>query len=333
MDLNDLEKTLSSHPAFYLKEARRAVFQNLISDWNEATIFSKDLRQELNEKCPLKIEAEILDSGDSKKAVITLKDGCKIETVLMSHEDGRNTVCVSSQAGCPMGCKFCATGQNGFKRNLEPLEIVQQVLLFARMLKARGQRVSNIVFMGMGEPFLNYDNVIQAILILNDKDGLNIGARHISVSTIGITEGIEKLADFPPQINLAISLHAPNDNLRQQIIPANKKYPIAAIIEAANHYIAKTNRQIMVEYLMINDLNDSQPCADELADVLKKLKKQFFIVNLIAYNPTGLFKPSLPGQIKKFRQVLEQRGIKTTQRWKFGRDIKGACGQLAGKYH
>ncbi|MDD5590075.1 MAG: 23S rRNA (adenine(2503)-C(2))-methyltransferase RlmN [Candidatus Portnoybacteria bacterium] len=332
MNLINLEKILSGKPSFYLKEVRRAVFKKLIKDWNEATILPQELRAELNEKCPLDIEADILASDDNAaKAVLELKDGCKIETVLMRHEAGRNTVCVSSQVGCPLACKFCATGQNGFKRNLEPLEIVEQVLLFARILKQKNERVSNIVFMGMGEPFLNYDNVIQAILILNDKNGFNIGARHISVSTIGIAEGIEKLGEFPFQINLAISLHAPNNELRGKIISANKKYPIEKIIEAANRYLEKTDRQIMVEYLMIKDFNDSESCAQELIKILQKLKRGLFIVNLIAYNPTGIFKPSSSEQIKKFRQVLEKNGIKATQRWKFGRDIKGACGQLAGK--
>ncbi|MCX6743855.1 MAG: radical SAM protein, partial [Candidatus Parcubacteria bacterium] len=193
MDLDKLDKILKAEPAYRIKQAYAFIFKDLVDDWGKATSLPLDLRQKLNKEFPLNIKAKVLEAKtkESQKALLTLSDESKIETVLLKHEDGRNTVCVSSQVGCPLGCLFCATGKMGFVRNLEVWEIVAQVLFFARELKKIGERVSNLVFMGMGEPFLNYDNVMSAIAILNDKDGLNIGARHISISTIGITEGIK----------------------------------------------------------------------------------------------------------------------------------------------
>jgi 23S rRNA (adenine2503-C2)-methyltransferase len=245
----------------------------------------------------------------------------------MKHED-RNTVCVSSQVGCALGCLFCATGKMGFKRNLEVFEIVEQVLFFARYLKKTKDKVTNVVFMGMGEPFLNYGNVLGAIKILNDKEGFNLGARKFSISTVGITEGIEKLAEEKLQINLAISLHASNNKLRSNLIPANKKYGIEKILKKVNEYIKKTNRKVMFEYLMIKDLNDSNESAKELAFLMEK---PLYFVNLISYNPTGDFQPSSKETIQKFKSILEKEGVYVTERYRFGREIKAACGQLAGK--
>ena len=234
MDLTSLNKVLAKEAKYRLGQAREAVFQGLIGDWAEATSLSLELRKNLNERCPLSIKAQTFTTktGDVVKARITLKDGCNIESVLLSHADGRNTVCVSSQVGCSVSCKFCATGQMKFKRNLRPFEIVEQVLFFARHLAKEKERVANIVFMGMGEPFLNYENVMESTRILNDKKGLNIGSRHMSISTIGITEGIKRMANDGPQMNLAISLHAPNNKIRSQLIPSNKKYPIEVILRA-----------------------------------------------------------------------------------------------------
>jgi 23S rRNA (adenine2503-C2)-methyltransferase len=186
--------------------------------------------------------------------------------------------------------------------------------------------------MGMGEPFLNYENVMAAIKILNDqKQGLSIGARHISVSTVGIVPGIEKFTEEPLQVNLAISLHAPNNELRSRIVPTNKKYPIEKIAAAVKKYIATTGRKVMFEYIMIKGLNDSPDEARQLALFLKKLKTPLCMVNLIAYNPTGIFVPSPQEVIKKFKDILQKENIETTQRYRFGRDIRGACGQLAGQ--
>jgi len=327
MDLEKLEKIFELEKPFRLKQTKQAIFRDLIEDWGEATTLSLALREQLKKEVPLSIKSELSVSADGKtsKALICLADGEELEAVLMRH-DGRNTICVSSQIGCPLGCVFCATGQMGFIRNLTTGEIVDQVLFWARYLKKTNERVNNVVFMGMGEPFLNYDNVFEAIKILNDDNLLGIGARHISISTVGVIEGIERMADDMPQINLAISLHAPNDELRQKLMPIDKKYPLAAVIKAAKDYVAKTNRKLMFEYIMIKGINDTEEQAMQLVDLLDD---RLFFVNLIAYNPTGIFEPSLPVQIKKFKDVLEKSGIQALQRYRFGQDVKGACGQLA----
>jgi 23S rRNA (adenine2503-C2)-methyltransferase len=331
MDLALLKKILVKEPPFRLKQAKKAIFKDLIEDWSEITTLSLSLREKLKEKYPLKIQAESFVSGDKRtvKAVIILKDNLKIEAVLMRHKNERNTVCVSSQVGCPLGCAFCATGKSGFKRNLEVFEIIEQVLFFARYLKKEKQKITNIVFMGMGEPFLNYDNVLGAIKALNNKEGFNFGARRFSISTVGIIKGIEKLAEEKLEVNLAISLHAPDDDLRSKIMPINRKYPLSKILKAIEDYIKKTRRRVMFEYIMIKDLNDSDGHAKKLAELMKKRELSF--VNLISYNPTGIFKPSSITRIKKFKDILEKAGIVVTQRYRFGQDVKGACGQLAAK--
>jgi len=327
MDLIQLKNFLSKEQPYRLQQAQKALFIDLIEDWREASVLPLLLRKNLSKICPIDIKAQIIFSKDEKtvKAIITLKDGLKIESVLMKHIDGRNTVCVSSQVGCALNCSFCATGKIGFKRNLEVFEIVEQVLFFARYLKKKGEKVTNNVFMGMGEPFLNYENIISAIRILNDKEGFNLGARHISISTAGILEGIKKLAEEKLQVNLAISLHAPDDDLRSKIMPINKTYPIADMLGAVDNYIKKTKRKVMFEYLMLKDLNDSDVHAQRLS---KLMKKPLYFVNLILYNPTGVFKPSSSVRIKKFKEILKKEGVQVTQRYRFGQNVKAACGQL-----
>lgn len=308
----------------------KALFVDLISDWNGITTLPKSLREKLSQVSSLNIRGEIFESSrkDTFKALFTLKDGEKIEAVLMRHRDKRNTVCVSSQVGCSLGCKFCATGGAGFERNLDWEEIVEQVLFFARILKTEGKKVSNVVFMGMGEPFLNYENVWGAIRFLNSKDTFNLGARRISISTIGITEGIRKMAREGLEVNLAVSLHAPTDELREKIIPINKKYKIQQVLEAVDYYIDKTNRKVMFEYLLIKDFNDSEEEARKLA---RLMKQKLYLVNLIPCNFVGEFKAPEAGRIKRFRNILGKEGVQVTQRVSQGRDIAGACGQLAGK--
>jgi 23S rRNA (adenine2503-C2)-methyltransferase len=328
MNIINLERVLSHEPKYRLKQAKEAVFKNLIENWLEAKVLPLDLREKLNKECMLDINA-IFSSREKEviKSRIILEDGLSVETVLMKHNDARNTVCVSSAVGCLLTCTFCATGKMGFKRNLSAMEIIEQVLFFARLLKKENARVSNIVFMGMGEPFLNYENVLAAIRILNDKEGLNIGARHISISTAGITEGIKKLAEEKLQINLAVSLHAPNNGLRSKIMPINKKYYIEKILATVDEYIKKTKRQVMFEYILIKDINDSDKFARELAALVKK---PLYFLNLILYNPTGLpgFKPSSSARIKQFKEILRKNKIKFSQRFRFGEKIKAACGQL-----
>jgi len=340
MNLKKIEKILDKEPSFRLKQIKKAVFQDLIADWNEITTLPHNLRQNLQEISPIiKLKPEkILTSKDNQtiKVLFELEDGFKIESVLMRHsssmEDrsGRNTVCISSQVGCAMNCQFCATGQQGFKRNLFDWEIVEQVLFFARLLGKDKEKINNVVFMGMGEPFLNYENVLEAIKVLNDKNGFNLGSRHISISTCGIVEGIKKFAKESLQVNLAISLHAPNNELRSKLMPINDAYPIEKILEAVDEYIEKTKRRVMFEYLMMDGVNDSPFLAQNLAKILKK---PLHFVNLISFNPIGHseFKPSPGWKIKKFKEVLEKAGISVTQRHRFGKEIKAACGQLAGE--
>lgn len=332
MNIEKLAKVLEALPKYRVKQAKEAIFKNLISDWNKASFLPLILRQELNEKCPLDIKAETLVSKnkDSVRARITLEDGLLIESVLMRHKDGRNTVCVSSQVGCPLGCNFCATGLAGFKRNLTPMEIAEQVIFFGRYLKKGGKKVTNVTFMGMGEPFLNYDNVLKACRIINSKDKLGIGARNISISTAGIIEGIEKFAKEGTQINLAISLHAPNNELRSKLMPINKRYHLERVLDAVNNYIKKTKRQVMFEYLLIKDVNDTDANAKDLARIMRN---PLYYVNLILYNPTigNDFKPSATERVKKFKEILKKNKIVFSQRFRFGTDIKAACGQFAGE--
>jgi len=200
-----------------------------------------------------------------------------------------------------------------------------------RLLKNEKEKITNVVFMGMGEPFLNYDEVIKAIKIINDKDRFNIGARHISISTVGIIEGIKRLADENLQVNLAISIHAPNNRLRHQLMPINQQYPLTKLLKTVADYLKKTKRQVMIEYLMFKDINDSPKQAEELARLLKKNLPGLFFVNLISYNQTEKFKPTSPEKIKKFKDILLKEGIKAVQRYHFGADIKAACGQLANQ--
>lgn len=329
MEWKKLENILKQEPDYRINQVKKLIFHDLIEDWDRATNLSLSLREKLKKEFPLSIESKLFKSKDKQtiKGLIELEDGLKIETVLMLHKDNRSTVCVSSQAGCPLGCLFCATGKTGFQRNLTYWEISEQVLLFARYLKKK--KISNVVFMGMGEPFLNYDNVMEAIKTINDPNCFNVGARKISVSTAGIFSGIEKLAEEGIQINLSISLHAANDELRSRIMPVNKKYPLGKVMDRVDKYIKKTKRKVMLEYLMIKGVNDSLKKAEELFQLIKD--KPLYMVNLIRYNPTGVFKGSDARTIKAFKDYLEKRGIFTTQRYEFGKDIEGACGQLIAR--
>jgi len=329
MNLEKLITVLADQPKFRFKQAFKAIFVDLISDWNDNTTLPISLRDVLNVECPLGIKSEIFGSknNETTKALITLQDNAKIETVLMKHEDGRATACVSSQVGCPLGCNFCATGKMGYKRNLQISEIIEQVLFWQRYLHSGGDRVTNVVYMGMGEPFLNYNNVIESIKLINDKEGSNIGARRISVSTCGLINEINKFAKEKMQINLAISLHAPNDKLRSKLMPINNKDPLPKLMSAVKKYVDSRSRQVMFEYLMIAGVNDSKQNAKEL---VKIMKHPLYVVNLIRYNETGKYKASPSDVIRKFKDILLRSGIKVTQRHSFGIDIKAACGQLAG---
>lgn len=339
MNLSALDKILASQPAYRKKQIRQAVYLQLISNWDEATTLPAELKQKLKEDCPLEISATETASDMSHKALIKLADDARIETVLIENADGRYTVCVSSQVGCPLGCLFCATGQNGFERNLTAEEIVEQVIYFARELKAEDKRVDNVVFMGMGEPLLNWENVAEAISLLNDKDGLGLAARSISVSTCGLIESLKNIIHFPLQINLAISLHAPTDELRRELMPISSSYKLEELFHQLKLYLKEKGRKLMFEYVMIDGVNDGDQQAKELVKLLEKLPKKLVMVNLIPYNPittrSGVasrrFRASPMAQIKRFKAILNRSGIETTIRKSLGGEIAGACGQLAGK--
>lgn len=325
-----LEEILKDEPKYRIAQVQKLISSDFIKSWQEATVLPKILRNKLDRDFPLEIKAKLLHSKDQKtvKALIYLEDNLATEAVLMIHPKKRNSICVSSQVGCPLGCKFCATGKMGFKRNLTTDEIINQVLLFGRLLKKDNEKITNIVFMGMGEPFLNYDNVLESIKILNDKNIFNLGSRRISVSTAGLPQAIRRFSDENLEVNLAISLHAPNDKLRSTIMPINKGYPIRKVLEAVEEYIKKTGRKVMFEYILLKGVNDSATDAEELSALMNH---PLYHLNLIPYNPTGDFKPSATTEIKKFKKILESNNIRFTQRFRFGVDIEAACGQLAAK--
>ena len=321
---------LENKPKFRLKQAIKLVFQDLIEDWNEASVFPLELRKELNEKAPLKINSNLFVSQDnnSAKAIIKLSDNLEVETALMHHKDERNTICLSSQIGCPLACKFCATGKMGFKRNLSHDEILLQVLFWGRYLKRKAEKISNIVFMGMGEPFLNYDNVFKSIKYLNDADFFAMSSRKISISTVGLINEIKKMSNEKYRVNLAISLHATKDNSRNNIIPYSKNYSIEKLLQIVDFYISKTGRKVMFEYLMIKGINDSLKDAQNLA---KLMKRPLYFVNLIKYNETGNFKASDDQTIRMFKKTLQKEGIEVIERYRINQDVFGACGQLSLK--
>ncbi len=330
MNLTTLGKIFAGQAKFRIKQAEKLIFKDLISDWSQASVFSLDLRQELDSRMSLAIDSELFISKDNKsaKVIIVLDDGSKIESALMSHSDGRNTVCLSSQVGCPLACKFCISGTS-FKRNLSVDEILLQALFWARYLKEKNiGRLSNIVFMGSGEPFLNYENVFKAMPYLNSPEYFDISARKISISTIGIAEGIRKMVNEKYQVNLAVSLHFVNEKIRVEMMPATKKYNLKKLWDAIDYYIKETNRKVMFEYILIKGVNDSKRDAEDLAIFMKK---PLYAVNLIRYNKTGKMEPSETGAIADFRGVLRNRGVEVVERHRFNEDVFGACGQLIGR--
>ncbi len=265
----------------------------------------------------------------TRKFLFKTLDNHFIETVLMKHDYGYS-ICVTTQLGCNMGCKFCASGLLKKRRNLSAGEIVDQVLIVSRMLDLEGERISNIVVMGIGEPLDNFDNLKAFLKIVNHDLGLGIGARHITVSTCGLAPMIKKFVDEFNQINLAISLHAPNDKLRNKIMPINKIYNIETLFESLNYYASHSNRRLTFEYILIKDLNDSVDCAIQLANLIKGLNAY---VNLIPYNPVmenDFMTSSLSVQMKFFDTLMKQ-GIQATLRKEHGSDIDAACGQLRAK--
>jgi 23S rRNA (adenine2503-C2)-methyltransferase len=334
MIFQSIKEALKNESPYRQKQAQKALLSDLIESWEQVSTLSLELRKKLKEAYPLpelKLKKLLVaEDEQTMKALLELADGQAIESVLMKHKDGRRTVCLSSQVGCQMNCQFCATGQQGFQRNLLPEEIIAQVLFFARLLKKEKEKVTNVVFMGMGEPFLNYDNVLEAVKTINSPEGMNLGSRKISISTAGIPEAIEKLAQEPLQVNLAVSLHAPTNELRSKLMPINKTYPIEDILKAVDGYLIRTKRKVMFEYLMIDRINDN---SEQAEDLIKIMKKPLYFLNLISFNPIGHceFRPSPDWKIKEFGAILEKAGVFFTKRYRFGQEIDAACGQLAGK--
>jgi 23S rRNA (adenine2503-C2)-methyltransferase len=331
MDLSfdSLKAAFSDEPKFRLSQAIKVVYEQGIASWDEATIFSKDLRARLKKDCPLSIDAEHTSSKDGKtiKANFNFNKDV-VEAVLMRHQ-GRNTVCVSTQVGCALNCGFCLTGAMGFTRNLNVDEMINQILYFSRLLKIENERVTNIVFMGMGEPFNNYDTVLKAITKINDISFFNIGARHISISTSGVVPGIKRLIKEKLQVNLSVSLHASSDEVRDTIMPINKTYPIKDLLKAVREYIGRTRRRVMIEYVMLKGINDSPSQANSLIKLLQTHLGELYFVNIIQYNPTGKFEASDRRTMNVFKRILEKSGIAVVERYRFGQDIQGACGQLS----
>ena len=294
-------------------------------DINKFSNIKQDVREKLIQDFSTDfIKIEIVQEGLLvKKFLFRLLDGEKIEAVLMEHDYGLS-VCVSSQVGCNMGCRFCESGRLKKVRNLEAFEIVEQILLIEKYI---GRRIDSVVMMGIGEPFDNYDNIIKFIKIINDVKGLAIGARHITVSTCGLVPKIKEFSNLDLQVNLALSLHAPSDEVRNKIMPVNKAYSVDTVIQAIKDYIAKTNRRVTIEYVMLNMVNDKKEDAILLVKLLKGMN---VYVNLIPYNETNNieFKKSDKSRIDIFYETLKKYGINVTVRREFGGNIKAACGQL-----
>ena len=324
---NFLEKR--GEPAYRLKQAYAALTGSLIRDWEEATALPKTLRTDLAAEVPaatLTLERQFEASDGTRKYLFYTHDGHAIETVMIP-ERGRNTVCISTQIGCPMGCTFCATGLLGIKRNLEAREIAEQVFVAARDVAP--ERISNVVVMGMGEPFLNYNEMILALKVLNDPDGFGLAARHIAASTSGLVDKIRRYADEPEQFHLAISLHTPFEDQRREIMPVASRHPIPELMSAARYYIEKTNRKLFFEYTLLAGVNDTNEHVEALSSVLDH---PLYHLNLLRFNWTDTgYAATSKKRAKEFLEYARELGISATLRPSRGNDIDAACGQLAAK--
>src|SRR5215469_644827 len=355
LTLSELQQWLKDRgeAAFRAKQIYHWLYKQLVSEFSVMTNLPLALRSRLEEVAsigPMVIRSELHSKDDrTRKILLELADGQLVESVLMLYpphgeSSARATVCVSTQAGCAFGCTFCATGQMGFDRHLSAGEIVAQALYFARELRkepwaAQGlpgskpiERITTIVLMGMGEPLHNYDNVLRALRILNSAQGFNLGARHMTVSTVGLVPAIRKLSHEPLQVNLAISLHAPTDELRGQTMPVNRKYPLGELLAACKDYIANTLRQVTFEYVLLARVNDTPQHAHQLGQLLAPLQ-QFAHVNCIPVNATSAdYRPPGPGAMRAFRDILSGHGVSNSVRAERGDDIAAACGQLRTRF-
>ena len=336
VDEQALVAWLAEHgePAYRAKQIRRHVARGTGAGWGELTDLPKTLRDELEgsfrwSAVQLVHEIESAD-GETRKSLLRLQDGHHIESVLMPHHGARNAVCFSTQAGCPMACAFCATGEMGLIRHLTTGEIVDQVRHWQRELVSRGERVSHVVAMGMGEPLANLDAVVAAVHWLIDPELFGISPRRVTISTVGLVPQMDELAALDLPMNLAVSLHAPNDRIRAAIVPANKRWTVDEVLAASKRYVERTKRRVTFEYVLLSGVNDAERDAIELAGRITKLGRTGdFHVNLIPVNPGpgGFARPPVE-RMERFAEVLHERGIAATLRISKGQDIAAGCGQL-----
>jgi len=341
LSLEELSQILHSwgEPSYRAKQIWQGLYKNYRKNAFEFTNLPKSLRDRLSENFRFRslIPGDYLESKDkfTRKTLFHLDNNNAIEAVLMRYNK-RRTLCISTQVGCAMGCTFCATGQMGFKKNLSNGQITEQVIFYADQLNQTGEKVTNIVIMGMGEPFLNYDETIKALDNLSHPDGFNMGARKFTISTVGIIPGIKRIMNLKKQYNLAISLHSIQNHTRSALLPINKKYPVKDLLEACKEYVKVSHRRITFEWALIKGINDSIEHARELAKQLQMFKfdgSTLCHVNIILLNPTKEFdkSPSTITQANSFKQELENYGIPCTFRLDRGSDIQAGCGQLATK--
>lgn len=337
----DLNSMLESwgEPKYRSIQIWQGLYKHFWNSIDQYTVLPKSLREKLTEAFQITslVPVDEINSsdGNTKKVLFELQDDQTIESVLMQYRS-RNTLCISTQAGCGMGCVFCATGQMGLMRNLTNGEIVEQVIYFSRILNKQNEKVTNIVFMGMGEPFHNYNSLMHAIDQLNDPNGYNLGSRRMTISTVGLIPEIRRFTSEKRQVNLAISLHAADDDLRNSMLPINKKYPLSDLMKACEEYVQTTGRRITFEWALIHGVNDTNQQAHKLASLLRSLiirGSALCHVNLIPLNPTEGYDgfPSIKDRVNAFHKVLIDKQIPTTIRTRRGIDIQAGCGQLAVK--
>jgi 23S rRNA (adenine2503-C2)-methyltransferase len=326
-------------PAFRSRQVADSVWRSEAAGWDDVTTLGRPLRARLAERLRFDAltatELRAADDGATEKALHQLSDGRLVESVLMHYpargaRRERNTLCISSQAGCAVGCPFCATGELGFERDLDVAEIVDQVRHARRRLAAGGRHLTNLVFMGMGEPLLNLDAVVEAAVIITDAERFGLGARHLTISTSGVVPGIERLTAMRPQWTLAVSLHAARDALRDLLVPLNRRWPVRAVVAAAAGYAAATGRRVSYEYVMIDGLNDTPADADALARLLAGSGSHVNCIpmNAVAHTP---WQASAPDRIEAFANRLQAAGIGVTVRRNRGQEVGAACGQLAAE--
>jgi len=339
LDLAEIEAQIAEwgEPAYRAKQIWQGLYQHYYQNAQDFTTLSRALREILDEHFTFShlSPASMLESsdGETRKTLFNLPDGQALEVVLMRYEK-RRTLCISTQAGCAMGCVFCATGQMGFRRHLSSGEIVEEVLYYVRQLAREGDAVSNVVVMGMGEPFHNYDATLAAIDRLNHPQGLNLGALRFTISTVGLVPAIERFAKEERQVNLAVSLHAADDELRSSLLPVNRKYNLDTLFAACENYVRTTNRRISFEWALILGVNDNEQQAHRLANRLQVFRRggmSLCHVNIILLNPTRKYagQAATRQQALLFQTILQEKGIPCTIRLRRGIDIQAGCGQLA----